>query len=247
MDSATKAGLSLGGLIAGSTLFVALILGLVLLFDLQRYILQLFEWIDTLGLWAPLCYVLLHALVIIFLVPGVFFTLGAGFLFGPVAGTAVIVVATTLGAAAAFAVARWLLGERTARLLLEHPKARIVNAEICHGGWKVVLLTRLIPFFPFKLSNYVFGLMGFRFRDFVLGTFVGVIPLSFTNVYMGSLAADLATLMAGPGERSALTWALYGIGLAVAIGLVTYLGRRADRALARYQQDGAAPPPGDRP
>jgi len=66
------------------------------------------------------------------------------------------------------------------------------------------MLSRLVPFFPFKLSNYFFGLTRFSLRGLVFGTLVGIIPFSVHNVYLGAIAADLATLGTRTAHRTPL-------------------------------------------
>lgn len=101
------------------------------------------------------------------------------------------------------------------------------------------MLTRLIPFFPFKLSNYAFGLTGFRVRDFLIGTAIGTIPISATNVYAGSLAADLVTMDAVT-QRGPLQWASLGLGLAALLVLVLVLGKVAQEQMKPNAEE--APP-----
>lgn len=233
---ATKASASLFGLIVVSTLFVGVILGLLYYFGVVDYIEALFVWIENLGPWAPALYVLLHALVIVGLLPGIFFTWGAGFLFGVVQGSLVILGGTTIGAVCAFGVARYLFGQRTKNFLLSHPRSEAITGTVAAGGWKVIMLTRLIPFFPFKASNYLFGVMNFSLRDFVLGTFLGVIPFTVTNVYVGWLAGDLATATASDRVRTPLEWSMYGFGAIATVVLFVYIGRCAERALREYEQ-----------
>lgn len=234
--SATRTGLGLGGLILVSTLFVALVLALLHYFDVEVYLHEVFVWIHGLGTPGLVIYALIHTAVIVLLLPGVFFTIGAGFLFGIVQGTLIMVVATTLGATIAFLIARRWLGNRAQRYLLSHPRIRIISATVADGGWRVILMIRLIPFFPFKLSNYVFGLLEIRLADFVLGTFLGVIPLTVMNVYIGVLAGDLATALAADRFRSPAEWAVYACGLLIAAALLMALGRQAERALRRHNE-----------
>ena len=245
VGGAAKAGAALGGLIIGSLLFVGLMLAVSYYFGAQVYLERLFDWIESLGLWGLVFYLFLHALVIVCLLPGVFFTLGAGFLFGVLKGSLLIITATTLGAGIAFGISRLLLGDRARNFLLSHAKTRVITSAISSGGWQVVLLSRLIPFFPFKASNYVFGLMNFRFRDFLGATFVGIIPWSVTNVYIGWLAGDLATASATDRARTPLEWGLYACGLVIAVGFLVYLGRRAERALRELEQAGNGAAPAD--
>ena len=223
-------------LIVISILFVALLVALLVYFDVHDDVLRLLEWLDAQGIWGPLLFIVLMMLVVVFVLPGVLLTTGAGFVFGIVEGAAYVVIGTTLGAVLAFLIARHLLGERASRFLQHHARLQLVTEEVESRGWKIILLTRLVPFFPFKLSNYFFGLTRFTLRDFTAGTFVGIIPFSLHNAYLGSLAADISLAGARSAQRSALEWGLYGAGFFATVGLIIYLNWLARRALARYEQ-----------
>ncbi|MGI9436251.1 MAG: TVP38/TMEM64 family protein, partial [Geminicoccaceae bacterium] len=199
--------------IFGSTIFVGLVLAALIYIDAQDHVMALLTWIDDLGILGPLLFMLIMALVVILLLPGVMFTTGAGFAFGVIEGSIVVVLGTTIGATAAFLLARYGFGERAEPWIQRHARLKAMSDRFASDGWKIVLLTRLVPFFPFKLSNYVFGMTRISLRSLVGGTLIGEIPLSIHNVYLGSLAADLATLGQQPVERTPWEWAFYGAGL----------------------------------
>ncbi len=203
--------------------------------DVQAILVGLLTWIEDLGPLGPLILMLLETLVVVLVLPGIVLTLGAGYLFGFVAGTAYMMTGTTLGAALAFLIARRFFGEQMRRYVLRHPKLRLLSDKFTPEGWKIVLLTRLIPFFPYKLSNYFFGLTGIRLWHFVLGTAIGFLPVTMVLVYAGTLAHDLATLGLDTAARSPLLWALHVVGLLVAVAAVIYITRHAREALERYQ------------
>ena len=175
-----------------STLLVALLLAALIYFDLQTPVIAFFSWLQNLELWAPLIFIGIYMVLVMFLVPSVLFTLRAGFLFGPFVGAASVVIAATLGAINAFFISRYLFSDRVQGYLRNHKKLKIVNDEFVHEGWKVILFTKLLPFSPLKLSNYFFGSTNFSLADFTIGTFLGIIPSTFIIVYVGSLAADLS-------------------------------------------------------
>ena len=225
--------------IAASILFVAAIVGVLIYFGAHEEILRLLRWFDAQGAWAGLWFVLIMAAVVVLVLPGVLFTTGAGFVFGVIEGSIYVVTGTTLGAVLAFLIARYLFGRRAREFVLAHTKLRIVSEELTPHGWKIVLLTRLIPFFPSKISNYFFGLTPFPLRGYTLGSLLGFIPFSVHNVYLGSLAADLTTLGARDLGRTPLEWALYGSGFVATVVTVVYLNRLARRALNRYREQGA--------
>jgi uncharacterized membrane protein YdjX (TVP38/TMEM64 family) len=220
-----------------SILFVALAITLLMYFDVHDDVLRFLDWLDALGIWGPLLFIVVMMLVVVLLLPGVMFTTGAGFVFGVVEGTVCVVVGTTLGATLAFLIARYLFGERASQFVLRHARLRLVSEEFTPQGWKIVLLTRLVPFFPFKLSNYFFGLTQFSLRGFMGGTFVGIIPLSLHNVWLGSIAAGITAPGGHIAARTPFEWVLYGVGFLAVIGLVVYLNRLARRALARYTEE----------
>jgi uncharacterized membrane protein YdjX (TVP38/TMEM64 family) len=50
---------------------------------------------------------------------------------------------------------------------------------------KFVLFVRLAPIFPFNLANFLFGLTVIQWKPYVLGTFLGIIPGTFTYTWLG--------------------------------------------------------------
>lgn len=217
-------------------LLVALVITVLVYFDVEQLVLRLLEWLDAQGAWTPVLFIAIMALVVVLLLPGVFFTVGAGFVFGVVEGTLYIVVGSTIGATMAFLIARHWFGERAAQFVLARAKLRLFADELMPQGWKIILLTRLVPFFPFKLSNYFFGLTRFSLRGFVLSTLVGIIPFSLHSAYLGSIASELALVGSRSGERTPLQLTLYGAGFVAIIALLFYLNRLARSALAKYTE-----------
>ncbi len=215
-----------------STLIVALIVGVMIWFDWHREVIRLLQWLNDQGPLVSLMFILIMALVVVLLLPGVFFTTGAGFVFGVVEGTLYVVIGTTLGAVIAFLIARNFFGERAARWITKRAKIHIVTQELSKQGWKIIMLSRLVPFFPFKLSNYFFGLTPVSLRDFALGTLIGLIPFSLHNVYLGAMAA----MGLQADNVSGWQWLLYGLGFLATIALVYYLNRIAKQALAKITE-----------
>ncbi|WP_375172152.1 TVP38/TMEM64 family protein [Marinobacter sp.] len=232
---------------AASIASVGLIVGTLTAFGVHHQVLDLLRWVDDQGAWAAAVFIGIMALAMVLLLPGVLLTTGAGFVFGVLEGTVYVVVGTTLGSAMAFLIARHFFSKRAHVYIRRTAQLSVVSSELAPHGWKIVLLTRLIPFFPGKLANFLFGLTHFSFSGFVVGTFIGIIPFSLHNVYLGSLAADLSTLWVRDSDRSALEWAVYGTGFAGTVVAVVFLNRLARRALARYRVETEATDNGGAP
>jgi uncharacterized membrane protein YdjX (TVP38/TMEM64 family) len=214
------------------TILVGVVLTVLFYFDIDQKLLSLLQWIEDLGSEAAVIFVVIMAAVVIFLLPGVLFTWGAGFVFGLISGTVYVVVGTTFGAVIAFLISRYLLGDKAKGFIQSHAKIKLVNESLAEDGLRVVTCIRLIPFFPSKLANYVFGLTPVKLRDYSLGTAIGIIPFSLHNVYLGSITSDLVSLGTRTTERTPAEWAAYGVGMVLILAAVIGLGRFARRALS---------------
>jgi len=193
-------------------------------------VLELLRWVETRGAEAIVWILVLQALMVVLAIPGPFFTIAAGFLFGLWGGLAVAVAAATLGAAASYGLAQLFPRERVLAWSRRRKPLRVLEDFVREGGWKVVLATRLIPLFPFKLSNYFFGWMRFPFVPFLIGTFLGIIPMTLVSVSVGSLASDMASVM-DPSGSARTGWIVSLCGLAVGLVLFVYAGYQAKRKL----------------
>jgi uncharacterized membrane protein YdjX (TVP38/TMEM64 family) len=161
-------------------------------------------------------------------VPGSALTLGAGALFGPWRGLAVVSLASTASSALAFLIARHFARHRVESLARSYPRFRTVDRAIAEGGWKVVALLRLSPAMPFSAGNYLFGLTAVGFWPFVLASWVSMLPGTFLYVYLG----HAGRVAAGSG-RTPFEWALLGAGLVATVGVTAYVTRLARLGMSR--------------
>ncbi|GAA0937340.1 TVP38/TMEM64 family protein [Nonomuraea longicatena] len=149
---------------------------------------QLRDW--AAGPWLPLAFFAAHALVTV-VFPRMPFTLGAGFLFGPVIGVALSISATTVSAALAFLLAR-ALGRDAIASRLTHPAISAVDRRLARRGWLAVGSLRLIGPVPFPLINFCAGVSSIRLAPFLLATAVGLLPGTVSVVILGdALTGDV--------------------------------------------------------
>ena len=174
---------------------------------------------------------MLYVLATVLFVPGSILTLGAGVLFGVVRGSLLVSVASTLGATAAFLTGRYFAREWVSEKIQGNSRFEAIDRAVAEEGWKIVGLTRLAPVFPFNLLNYAFGLTRVSLKDYVLASWIGMIPVTVLYVYVGSLVGDLATLGTGQRSRTLAEWISLVLGLMVAGGVTYYITRIARRAL----------------
>jgi uncharacterized membrane protein YdjX (TVP38/TMEM64 family) len=226
-------GRALLSLLAGLAVTL-LFVGAIYFFNLRGEVMQLLEWIEGLGPWAPAAFFVVDTLAVVILAPSLPLTLGAGFIFGVGGGTALCLVSRTVGGAIAFLLARYVLSARFARFVMRRRGLQLADDALAEDGGRIVFLTRLVPFFPGKLSNYFFGLSRCPFLGYCRGAFFGMIPLTLANTYMGSLAGSLATLGVRDQPRTTLQWVLDGSGLAAAAVAALLLANYARNRLREY-------------
>ena len=189
------------------------------------------SWIDSLGSWSAPVFILLYIAATVLFVPAWILTLGGGALFGVVKGSLYVSIGATIGATCAFLLGRSLARDFVAKRVGHSSRLQALDEALARSGWKVVGLVRLSPAFPYNVMNYAFGLTRVSLRDYVLASWIGMLPGTVMYVYFGSLAKSLAELGAGDRQRSTTEWVLYGLGLAATVVLTLYLTRLARRTL----------------
>lgn len=188
------------------------------------------NWLSALGLWAPIGYVALYAIATVAFVPAAIFALAGGALFGPFWGSIWNLIGATIGATLAFLVARYLAGDWVARKAGGTLKRLIdgVDAE----GWRFVAFVRLVPLFPFNLSNYVLGLTRIPLHHYVIATLVCIVPGGVAYTWLGHAGRE-----ALGGETDAVRYGLLALGLLAAIALLPRLIERMRRSFAWIEAD----------
>lgn len=190
------------------------------------------DWIEGLGVLGALVYIALYILATVFLLPGSILTLGAGAIYGPLIGTLVVSIASTLGATAAFLVGRYFARGWIGKKIEGNAKFRAIDKAVAEEGWKIVGLIRLVPVIPFNLLNYALSLTRVSLRDYVLASWICMLPATAMYVYIGWAAAEVATL--GAEEDTAGSPArliLYAVGFVATIAVTVVITRIAKRAL----------------
>lgn len=211
------------------------LLAVLLLFFLARqaggYVPRFAEWVAGLGLWAPLVYIIGYAVATVLLVPGSLLTLAGGAVFGLAQGTLYVFIGASLGATAAFLVARYLARRAVERRLVGNPRFAAIDRAVGDEGRKIVFLLRLSPVFPFVLLNYGLGLTQVKLRDYVIAL-SGMLPATLLYVYYGKVVGDVAALAAGAApEKEVADYIVLGVGLLATLLVTTLVTRIATRAL----------------
>ncbi len=173
-------------------------------------------WISGLGAWGPIAFVALYGLATPAFLPGALFSLAGGALFGPVWGSILNLVGASIGAGVAFLTARYLAGDWVTRKSGGFLTRLIAGVDA--QGWRFVALVRLVPLFPFNLTNYALGLTRIRFLPYLATSFVCMAPGAIAYTWLGYAGRDAAA-----GNMQAVRYGLLGLGALAAVALLPRL------------------------
>ena len=213
--------------------------------------LPLAEWITGLadrargaGAVGVLLFAAAYVISTVALLPGSLLTVAAGFAYGPVWGLLLASPASVAGATCAFLLGRTVLRGWAARTVSASGRMRAIDRAVGADGFRIVLLLRLSPLFPFNLLNYALSLTTIPTGAYVLASFLGMLPATALFVYLGSLAPAAAQLAsASSAGDGAARIALYAAGLLATIAVTVLASRAAKRALASELGDEGTPSP----
>ncbi len=202
-------------------------------------------WHNETGPVAVLGFSAFYVVATVVFFPAAILGVGAGFLFGGVAGTVIAVICRPLGALLAFIIGRHLARDHVEHWVEDWPKYAAVDRMTKKEPFRIVLLLRLVPILTFNLTSYVLGLTAVTWKKFVAGTFVGVLPGTLFYVYIGVATGDL-TQAAAVDETPAFIdhMATWIVGAIAFVALLTYLfirGRKYWAQITEEAQDDTAP------
>ena len=169
-------------------------------------------------------------------------TMVAGVIYGVAGGVAIVSPASVTAATIAFLLGRFVLRSTVEKKVSQNPKFAAIERAVGKNGFKIVGLVRLSPVFPFTLLNYGLGLTPVKLRDYVLASWLGMLPGTLLYVYLGYAVGDVGAIFAGKAAAAptadATFFELHGkkvllaVGLAATIAVTTYVTKIARRALA---------------
>jgi uncharacterized membrane protein YdjX (TVP38/TMEM64 family) len=179
---------------------------------------ELAHGLDFVGPWGPVLLVGLYVAAGLFFFPITVLGIAAGLLFGPVWGTVYVLIAVNVAAFVGFIVARFGRGPLIDVL---EKKAQGTMGFLQSHGVLTILGARMLPFLPFSVLNYASAFSSIRMKDYLLGTLIGVVPLTVVYVMIGATMGSITQDEAFSARVVALFAAAAFLGIAV-----TWMGFR---------------------
>lgn len=172
------------------------------------------QWVAGLGPLGPPAFVAGYVLAVVTFVPALPITVLSGLLFGPLWGMLYASVASTLGACLAFLIARYAARDLVQRWVATSPALGRLDRAAARHGFRLVMITRLVPVFPFNLQNYAYGITGIGFAVYAVTSWLCMLP--------ATAAFTLAGGALGEGGWD-LRWILGWLGVAAVLLALLWL------------------------
>ena len=169
------------------------------------------EKIDRFGPIAPLVYIGFYILATIFFLPGLPVTMLSGLAFGPIWGVVYASIGAVIGVSCAFLIARYVARGMVEGWVQGNAQFRRIDEGVQRQGWRMLMITRLIPLFPFNLQNYAYGLTKIRFLTFFFASWICMLPGTAAYVQLG------AAVNLGEGDIKKTLIYLAGAGIFIVL------------------------------
>ncbi len=138
-------------------------------------------------------------------------TLAIGFVFGRWYGVLLASTAATIGAVLVFWIARFLIAD-WARLRLEKMKStQNIMAKLQDDAFSYLLFMRAVPLFPFWFVNMVFAFSPINTKQYAIGSYLGMLPVSFVIVNLGQSLSTVNSMEELFTTEVILSFVLIGI------------------------------------
>lgn len=181
-------------IILGLTAFLVRYFGFVDYLQLKN-ITELQQWIEEIGLWGPVIYSLLYIVVCLFFLPKLPITLLAGLVFGPVWGTIWASLGATAGATVSFLISRYVAREMIKNKFGAKEQYQKIERGVEKYGWRMLVITRLIPIFPFNIQNHLYGLTNIKLMTYVFVSWLGMLPATIVYCFAAGVIIEGAKNM----------------------------------------------------
>lgn len=200
---------------------------------------ELIAGVQSLGPTGVFYYAFIYMIAEILAIPATPLTLSAGYLFGVQNGILTVLVGATGAACVGFWISRTFLRDYVESTLLApaadgsspNTLAKLDKA-IGKEGFKLLVLIRLSPIFPFSVTNYLYGASSIDFGSYLAGTLIGFVPTTTAYVYTGMIGQALTA-----GDGADQPWYVYAGGFVILGGLVKLVTDVATGIIETIEED----------
>ena len=195
---------------------------------LSVWLLQINDWLANQGAWTIPIFTVIYVVAAIFGLPNIVLILAAGTLFGLTEGVINASIADTLSIAVCFLIGQTVGRQWLTRKLRGNSRFHKLDKAFSQKGWKIVLLTRLSPLLPSNILNYGFSITRINFWEYLFFSWLGMLPVIFTYVYIGNAGSTMLAL----DQQNPENMAFQALGIVATVGVMVCTTKLTTSALS---------------
>jgi uncharacterized membrane protein YdjX (TVP38/TMEM64 family) len=197
---------------------------LVFTADVRAVLASIHDLVEGMGVWGPAVFLAIFVVWVVLALPGSWLSAMAGVVWGTVLGFGIAMAGATLGAALCFMIARFVARKPVAQLARRSERFCRLDRLTRNHGAIIVIVVRLVPLFPYNVTNYAFGLTAVGFWTYLFWSFLCMIPGTLFLV----AGADALAQTVADREEGGLPMVLMAVALSslALLGVLIVLARR---------------------
>ena len=174
-------------------LFITILLGVFYYFDLLSFTnpSEIRDYVLSFGELSPIVFIILFTIVPLTLFPDAILAIAGGLIFGLYEGSIYIMIGALCGSTLSFYIARfygsWIKDK------LKNEKILDIDKNIKKNGFMIIFILRLVPLVPFDIISYSAGFSSIKYKDFIIATFIGIIPGVVVYANIGAQSLNFGT------------------------------------------------------
>lgn len=220
------------------SLFIAIVLLVIFLayqfglIDLLTNISALRAYLENLGWWGYVIFILLSVIVAVFLLPGQVLAIVGGLAYGGLIGGVLTVIGASLGATLSFIIGKYVARGYIIQRFGNDPTFQKIEKGVRENGLSFLIFTRLVPIFPFAIQSYAYAMTPMSVKKFSLISFLTMMPASFIYAFMAS-----EIVAKGVSMSLLLELTVAGILLALLAYLPKKVSKKINQLTSEYKNE----------
>lgn len=178
-------------------------------------------WFQNLGVVGYIVYIFVYILVAVFMFPAAAMTIAAGITFGSIPGAILALTGASIGACVAFIIAKYVARDLIVSKFSGNTVFKKIEKGVAENGTSFLILTRLVPIFPYNIQNYAYGVTSMNVVTFGLVSFITMAPGAFIYAFM---AGEIATN--GFSFKLLIQFAVAGLFLFIVSLIPKYIAKK---------------------
>lgn len=186
------------------------------------------DWINSAGFLGVISYILIFIFftIVLFLPAWLMAAIG-GYIFGALYGSIIISIAGIIGATMAFLIARYIMRAWVYKRLSSTRYFTALIDGISEKGTWIVFWLRLSSVIPFAPLSYMFGITNVKAKNFILASWIGMLPGTILYVYLGSMAKSINDISKTDHGFSNIFSIVGFVSVSVAVGVIARSARKS--------------------